>query len=200
MENSNIELSGFTDEQLLLHWDNDDAKNMLYMRMLPIMRKVIMPFTRTIPGYDYDDLLQEASLAFTRAVRTYNESRNASFKTYFWIYARSHMLNLAKRANRDISNETVSIYEATGDDDSGIRIIDTLSDGSDYEADAINEQAIETLRKKAKQTLSKFEYAVFYMYLDGKKALEIADALGCSRKSVANTLQRIRKKLRYNLL
>lgn len=190
-----------TDNELISLWDNEDAKNVLYLRMLPSVIKITAPFrSRGISGYDYDDLLQEASLAFAKAVRSYDPNRNASFRTYLWIRVRSHMLNLVKHSKTDSArslSNTVSLYDSADNDTPEIRLIDVLStQESTYEDDAIREQSMELIRKRAKHILSKFEYSVFYLYLEGKKTAEISDALGCGKKSIENTLQRIRTKFR----
>ena len=195
------DFKSLTDEELVRMWDNEDAKNALYCRMLPTLYKLIAPFNAYgIQGYDYDDLLQEASLAFTRAVTTYNPGKNAKFRTYLWICVRSHLLNLAKHAKTDSErsiNGAVSLYEPLNSENPDIKVIDTLSTESDFEENAVREQLTETILNRAEKILSMFEYTVFKkFYIENSKVSEIAKALGCSVKSVENTLYRIRTKFR----
>lgn len=185
-----------SDEELIKLWKNPDAKDELYLRSLPVLHRLIMPFKqRGIDGLDSDDLLQEASYAFTKAALSYDPARNASFKTYLWICARSHMLTLARQA--DDEGDTVSLDEPIDGENSDLTLTDTLAVMTTPEEDAVNESCIAVISSAAKRILSKNEYEVFKMrYISEMKPAAIAESLNCSAKSVENALSRIRRKLK----
>ena len=57
------DFKSLTDEELVRMWDNEDAKNALYCRMLPTLYKLIAPFNAYgIQGYDYDDCFRRRHL------------------------------------------------------------------------------------------------------------------------------------------
>lgn len=185
-----------SDEELIKLWKNPDAKDELYLRSLPVLHRLIVPFKqRGIAGLDSDDLLQEASYAFTKAALSYDPARNASFKTYLWICARSHMLTLARRAAAE--NGTVSLDEPIDGGDSNLTLTDTLAATTTLEEDAVNDRCIALISSAAKRILSKNEYEIFKMrYISEMKPVAIAKSLNCSVKSVDNALSRIRRKLK----
>ena len=194
--------NSLTDEELVQQWDNDDAKNALYERMLPTLHKLTAQFSEHggILGYDSDDLLQEASLAFVRAATTYNPDKQAKFQTYLWICVRSHMLNLAKHAQsaseRSVAS-SVSLYEPLNNDNPDIRLIDTLSTEYDFEENVMREQFTDMVLSIANNMLSPYELNVFNMfYIKNLSISDIANKLNCSKKSIANTLYRIRMKFK----
>ena len=50
----------------------------------PIIRKIASEYYQKYSnyGYEYDDFLQEAELAFYRALSSYNEDKNSLFYTF----------------------------------------------------------------------------------------------------------------------
>ena len=63
----------------------------------------------------------------------------------------------------------------------------------------MDEEAYLALYRKVKQTLSDYENRIWWLYLSGRTAKDIADALQTEEKSVQNALYRIRKKLRSEI-
>lgn len=193
--------SELSNEQLLMLWNDDEAKNALYLRILPILRKAIQPFKHCESLWlDDEDLIQEASLAFVKAAVSYDVNKSSSFATYLWLCVRSHMLNLTKRAKRNTNQNgsNLSLYDIVQHDDTAdVRIIDTLAAPTTPEDEALNEQSAQSITETAMHTLSQFEYSVFKLrYINGKSITETAAILGCSKKSAENTLYRVRCKLK----
>ena len=60
----------------------------------------------------------------------------------------------------------------------------------------IEQEVLDEFTKKLKGRLSKLESRVLGLYLDGENYIQIAEVLEKSPKSVDNTLQRIRQKIR----
>ena len=191
------DLKKLSDEELLKLGDNEDAKNVLYSRVLPLLRSVASHFV--IRGYDGEDLLQEASIAFTNAMRTYRDDGEAQFRTYLFKCARTHLLNLAKRMKRE--EQTVSLFDPLNDQSPDILVIDTLiSEGDEFTEQVMREALSDLISEIAERELSDFEYTVFQMFfMQGTKVAEIAQMLQCPPKSVENTLYRIRTKLKKAL-
>lgn len=185
-----------SDEELLKMQDNEDAKNILYSRVLPLLRSLVNHFN--IKGYDRDDLLQEASLAFTGAVNTYRDDKNAQFRTYLYKCARLHLLRLADRMKKE--EQVVSLFDPVSENSPDIRVIDTLvADDDTFTEELMREQLADLISQVAEDVLSDFEYTVFQMFfIDNHKVADIAELLSCSPKSVENTLYRIRTKLKKN--
>ena len=60
----------------------------------------------------------------------------------------------------------------------------------------ISEENCTALKKRIRAALTDYEYRVFMMYADGESPQSISKALDKNAKSVYNTLQRVRKKLK----
>lgn len=187
---------GKTDEELV-SLGTEEAKTVLYTRVMPVLRTCILPFRESVDGYDEDDLMQEAALVFLRSVSDYDESKGAKFRTFLYTCVRSHMLNLLKRSK---SKKTVSLYEPVNEQNPDIMVIDTITTSESFEDDAVREQLKDVLSELAAKALSPFELKVFTLFFtENRNASEIASICGCNIKSVENTLYRIRIKLRKRL-
>ncbi len=128
---------------------------------------------------DKDDLRQEATVAFYRAVMTYDLSQDkVSFGLYAKICIKNRMVSLVRRANKKSSPKTVSHQK-----DEGKRIGDRVFDFSE-------------LMEVSERILSKREALVFSLYVDGKTYKEISELLSVSEKSVDNALFRAKSKIK----
>ena len=61
----------------------------------------------------------------------------------------------------------------------------------------IERESANELLTKIKQVLSKYEYEVFSLYLNGYSYEDIKKDLGVETKSIDNAIQRARKKLEF---
>ena len=75
-------LQGLKDEELIkLYRDgNEDAIDIIFERYKYLVRKKAKAMY--IAGGDNDDLIQEGMIGLYKAVRDYNEDRQASFATF----------------------------------------------------------------------------------------------------------------------
>ena len=128
---------------------------------------------------DKDDLRQEATVAFYRAVTTFDLGQDkVSFGLYAKICIRNRMVSLLRRANKKSSPKTVSSSK-----DEGKRIGDRVFDFAE-------------LLSVSERVLSKREGLVLSLYIDGKTYKEISDLLSVSEKSVDNALFRAKSKIK----
>ena len=128
---------------------------------------------------DRDDLRQEATVAFYRAVTTYDMSQDkVSFGLYAKICIRNRMVSLIRRANKKSSPKTVPALK-----NEGKRIGDRVFDFSE-------------LLSVSERILTKREGLVFSLYIGGKTYKEISELLKVSEKSVDNSLYRAKSKIK----
>lgn len=128
---------------------------------------------------DKDDLRQEATVAFYRAVTTFDMCQDkVSFGLYAKICIKNRMVSLIRRANKKSSPRTVSNPK-----NDGKRIGDRVLDFSE-------------LLSVSERLLSKREGLVFSLYIGGKTYKEISDVLHVSEKSVDNALFRAKSKIK----
>ncbi len=127
---------------------------------------------------DKDDLRQEATVAFYRAVMSFDLTQDkVSFGLYAKICIKNRMVSLVRRANKKSSPKTVRAEGET-------RRLDGFSLDRDE------------LMSVCSRVLSKRELAVFSLYADGKSYKEISECLSMSEKSVDNALFRAKAKVK----
>ncbi len=129
--------------------------------------------------YTDDDFIQEASLGFYSAVRTYKGSEKVTFGLYAKVCIRNRLVSLLRASLKKPKKTKVIDREDT----------DILSGLLDKEGTKQIESRIEAV-------LSELEWSVFCLYVQKKSYAEIAQVLGRSVKTVDNAIYRIKKKLR----
>ena len=190
MRNDRNDLEQFSDEQLcaLVKQASTDAEDELVARYSRLVRVCARPLF--LAGGDSEDLIQEGMVGLLHAVRTYDEERQALFRTYAEVCIRNRLLSAIRAAGRDkhsplnhsisLENPLFDMASAQGDNPE-----DMLIDREDWK------ERLSAL----KEQLSGFEAKIFRLYLSGLSYGEIAQQMGRSAKSVDNAVQRIRRKV-----
>ena len=193
-------LQGLNDEELIkLYRDgNEDAIDIIFERYKYLVRKKAKAMY--IAGGDNDDLIQEGMIGLYKAVRDYNEDRQASFATFAGMCINRHMMSAVTASNRKKNiplNSYVSFdAPADGDEQSGTRLVEVLKPDNEQNPEYmfIDREHTRLLEDKIVNALSAYEKKVLDMYLEGKDYIEIAKELNKQPKSVDNAIQRIRIK------
>ncbi|MEG1581746.1 MAG: sigma-70 family RNA polymerase sigma factor [Clostridia bacterium] len=153
-------------------------------------------------GGNEDDLFQEAMIGFLQAVKSYDIERGAvssdAFKKFALMCAKRQIIDAIKKANAQ-KNKPLNNY---------IPFRQKFNDEGDLEVDIRDDKARdpeewflsrETGKEKLsdlENAISSFEKQVLRLYLDGKSQVQIAEILDKPLKSIENTLQRVRNKLK----
>ena len=194
-------LQGLKDEELIkLYRDgNEDAIDIIFERYKYLVRKKAKAMY--IAGGDNDDLIQEGMIGLYKAVRDYNEDRQASFATFAGMCINRHMMSAVTASNRKKNiplNSYVSFdAPADGDEQSGTKLVEVLKPDNEQNPEYmfIDREHTRLLEDKIVSALSGYEKKVLDMYLEGKDYIEIAKELNKQPKSVDNAIQRIRIKV-----
>ena len=131
---------------------------------------------------DYEDLYQEAVILFFRAINRYDtEQDGVAFGLFAKICIRNGLSTQAKKLQKRI------------------RIVESNAPDCDEPAPdehVIEEERCKTLYENVRNTLSAYENRIWWLYLSGRTAKNIAQELETDEKSVQNAIYRIRRKLR----
>lgn len=151
-------------------------------------------------GADRDDIVQEGMIGLFKAIRDFDNTKQASFKSFAELCVRRQIITAIKTATRKKHiplNSYISLSKPVFDDENEGFFSDVLSELEEYSPEDmfIKKENAEDVGKKIEKTLSKLEKEVLEMYLDGKSYQEIAKVMGRPPKSIDNALQRIKKKL-----
>lgn len=159
-------------------------------------------------GGDRDDVVQEAMIGLYTAIREFDATAGASFRTFAELCVSSQLITAIRTASRlkhGPLNHAVSLQRPARVGGHGDGDGDTLADlipapaSSDPAEHVLAEERIEELREHVDGTLSKLEIAVFRLHVAGVRAGDIAARLECGPKSIDNALQRVRRKLAAHL-
>ena len=161
----------------------------LLNRYTPLIESMTEHFSGSFrPSQDKEDLRQEAVLCFYKALMRFDTSQE---QVQFGFYAKECIKNgliSSLRALRKhervvlLDDRNSPLAEPADDEDPSQRIVET-------------ESYLEISRRIC-EVLSEYENRIWWLYLSGRTAKEIAALTERDEKSVQNAIYRIRKKLR----
>lgn len=174
---------------------NEDAINELYQKYKPIIVKksknAIMYATHH--GIDINDIMQEAYIGFDEAIKNFSQDEKASFYTFAILCIDRKITNYLRKTTGSkgkILNEAVTI------DDTLEKV---LSDEFSIEYNLIDKDNDSKLINNIRNMLTEFERRVFDLKLKEYSFDEIAKLLNKDVKSIYNTFQRIKVKIKKNI-
>lgn len=194
--------SSFTDEELISRLRSGEEHIMEYL--LEKYKKLVLSKAKSmfILGGDTQDLVQEGMIGLFKAIRDFDEKKDASFMTFADLCISRNIYTAVSHSGRkkfSPLNSYISIYEENaGLDESGKTLLDVLSDAgiSNPEEIVIKKEEFENLMNTLSEVLSPFEKQVFDLHVTGMNYAEIAKVLDTDSKSTDNALTRIKGKVR----
>lgn len=139
---------------------------------------------------DREDLHAEAVSAFCDALRHYRLEMQS--KVTFGRYAKTcihnRMVSELRRINKQHRHE-INMSEKEEE-------LSRCASGSDPTRRIREKENLSALRAAIDRELSPYERRIWWLYMAGASAQEIAEKVGEERKSVENAVYRIRRKLR----
>ena len=200
MQNNNsvYDLSGLSDEQIVLCAQSQDkrATEYIIMRYKNIVYKIASKFF--MQGFDRDDIVQEGMIGLYNAILDFKDGKT-SFKSFCTLCISRRIISLLKSSERrkNIPLNTALSLDSSINDDSGMQFIQMLEDNKtkNPEAIIIGRENLLHYEKETKKLLSPFELEVWSYHMSGMSYKDIAVTLSKNTKSIDNAIQRIRKKL-----
>lgn len=190
----NTIFSQLPDEELcrLAAGGNPQCEEDLVARYVQLVRACARPLF--LAGGDSEDLIQEGMLGLLTAIRTFDGTKGAAFRTYAEVCVRNRLRTAVRAAqggkhsplNFSISFEPPLFDEASAP---------TFSGGESPEDVIIGREELRELLDTLREDLSPLERQIFSPYLKGLSCGEIAQQVDRSQKSVDNAIQRIRRKM-----
>ena len=143
-----------------------------------------------------DDLFQEGLIGLSQGYKTYDTSHgevgSEAFKSFVLMCAKRQIIDAVKRSNSKRNLPMNNFVSISSDDFVETAVLGGVS-GETLEDEVINRVSGEN---DLILNLSEFERRVLDLYLEGLKQSEIASELNRATKSIDNTLQRIKTKLK----
>ena len=193
------------DEELLLKIKNGDEKALeeLINNYKEIVNMKIGKYF--IVGAEKEDIFQEGMIGLYKAIKSYDPSKQNSFKTFANLCIERQLITAIKTSNRQKHlplNSYLSLNNNAYADENNVSLIDifnskTIEDPLDT---ITKKEYYKLVEDKIEATLSDFEKEVLNSYAKGESYVKIAEKLNAPVKSIDNAIQRIRKKAAKNIL
>lgn len=155
----------------------------------PLIDSMARQFVNTLSmAFDREDLRQEAVLCFFHAMMHFDEQKtNMPFGAYAKMCIRNGLISYW-RTHQKKGEQTVLLEDVMPDG--------TAEEVANPAQSLIERENFLSLYSLVCRELSEYENRIWWMYLSGRTAKEIAAQLEKDEKSVQNAIYRIRKKLR----
>ena len=191
-----------SDEELCRLVSQEDrlAEELLVTRYSRLVRTCARPYF--LIGGDSEDLTQEGMIGLMNAVREYDASKAASFRTFAETCIRNRLYSALRSAAGDKHlplNQSVPLDTPFFDSNSYTSGTGNLAERNPEDF-LIDREHAQSLLTGVRKQLSEFEAKILGYYLDGLSCREIAETVGKPPKSVDNAVQRIRRKVAQQLL
>lgn len=183
--------------EFYLHDNNEDAVDIVYEKYKYIIDVLISKYRRVFYALniDIDEVKQEANLAFSGAIYSYNQDKDTSMSTFITLCVERKIRQVIK------SHETVKsrVYSETLslNGKSDVNLEDFIGDETYEPLKTVeNIDTLEYINNEVKNILSSSELEVYNLMIQGLDYVEIAKVLDKTPKQIDNSIQRIRIKLK----
>jgi RNA polymerase sporulation-specific sigma factor len=181
--------------------NNEQAKDFLYTKYSYIVNVLICKYSGIYHKLKIDkqELHSTALLGFTDALNNYRDDKDSSLPTFISICIERRLYTLVKAYLTDkhkVESQIVSLSETYGTSDKPL--FELLSDEGKHDPliSLSDEEEYNELEKKIGYKLSIKEKEVFDYLIKGYNYKEIASKLNLPIKSIDNTIQRIKIKIK----
>ena len=154
-----------------------EAREMLLSRLKPLILASIRRYYNKLD--EYDDLIQEGYEVVLIAIEEYEENKGAQFLGYVKLQLKYHYLNKHREKTYASLNEPLG--------DGQIELIDLIEDETNILEEYIAKEEGEYLMEKLNALTKRQREILIEFYIKGYSIGEIADKLGISYRTVANT-------------
>ena len=185
----------------LLERIKDNDKNALEF-LINRYRGVILAKTNhyCVAGGDREDVIQEGLIGLYKAIRDYESDRPSSFRAFAELCIMRNIITAIKSASRQKHiplNSSLSLDKPIYQEESERTLLDIIEGANNMNPEEllVNRERLEQISIKLSTMLTDLERKVLKLYLEGCSYKEISEEIDRHVKSIANALQRVKKKL-----
>lgn len=188
----------YSDEELIekLRDGNPEIADYIMEKYKPLVRKKTNAMY--LIGGETEDLIQEGMIGLFKAVRDFNHEKEASFFTFAEVCISRQLYSALEASNRKKHIPLNTYVSFSNQDESdGVHLEQIITEQTvSPEQILIEQEHKQEFFAKLEEKLSPMERKVLYLYLEGSNYTEIATIMGKTPKSIDNSLQRIRGKVK----
>lgn len=188
----------FSDEELIekLRAGDTEIADYIMEKYKPLVRKKTNAMY--LMGGEPEDLIQEGMIGLFKAVRDYNPEKEVCFFAFAEVCISRQLYSALEASNRKkhIPLNTYISFSNQAESE-GVNLEEMITDQTiSPEQIMIEQEGKKEFFDKLEEKLSPMEKKVLYLYLEGNGYTQIAEILNKTPKSIDNTLQRIRGKVK----
>ena len=188
----------YTDEELIerIRTGEKDIADYIMEKYKPLVRKKTNALY--LIGGETEDLIQEGMIGLFKAVRDYDTQRNTSFFSFADLCITRQLYSALETSNRKKHSPLNNYVSFSSQEEAEGMNLEEMFSSQSYSPEQmmIEEEGIQEFFDKLEENLSTMEKKVLYLYLEGSSYTQIAEKLRKTPKSIDNTLQRIRGKVK----
>lgn len=183
-----IDYKEFSDEELIcrLRAGESAIEDYLLEKYKPFVKSKSRALF--LVGGDKEDLIQEGMIGLFKAIRDYDPENGAPFAAFARLCVERQIYTAIEAAGR-LKNAPLNGYISLSEESENLP-------GYGMEEAVIERANYQQMYSKVQEHLSSMEKEVLELFLEGKDYRTIAKMLGKKAKSIDNTLQRIKAKIR----
>ena len=153
-----------------------------------------------VVGGDRDDVVQEGMIGLYKAVRDFDPTGGASFRTFAEMCVTRQVISAVKAASRHKHgplSTSVSLDAPVDPDSDAASLADVLpaASSADPAEAVVSADEVRALQQHFEEVLTDLEQQVLRHHVEGRSYDEIASMLQRHVKSIDNALQRIKRKV-----
>ena len=195
-----------TDEQIIeeIHKGNEEALTYILEKYKELVNMKVGKYF--IVGAEKEDTVQEGMIGLFKAIKSFDNTKQNSFKSFANICIERQLITAIKSSNRQKHmplNSYLSLNTAAyeNNEDSSVELLETFNSKTieDPLDTIMTQEYYKEVEDAVNKNLSKFEKQVLDRFLKGESYIKIAEKLDSPVKSVDNAIQRIRKKAIKNI-
>lgn len=170
--------------------NDDDSRNVMFQKYQPLIHRITSVYFHKFSsyGYEFEDFLQEANMAFYRALCMYDEKKDNTFFTFVYLCIKRNLASFCRNitcSNKNLSNQYYVDIEECYVEDSSSNV----------------EYCIEENEKS--QTIKKYIYelpmdvsSILELRWNGFSYREIGTLLDIAPSTVEFKTRKVKKELR----
>lgn len=150
---------------------------------------------------DKNEAYSECLLAFVKAYKNYTKEKNSTFESFLSLCIRRSLLKLIDKKAIDKNNFNNDVLSLDYNYNSKDNTLTDYYEDCKYEplSNMETREFTQSVFNVINEVLSDMEYKIFNYMFEGKTQSEICKILSLDKKTVDNSVNRLRRKLRIEI-
>ncbi len=196
------DLKNLNDNELLMLYREDDenAKNLLYMKYKFIIDLLIKKYNRVFLALNIDvqEIYSECTVGFSDGIISYDDNKDTTLTTYITLCIERRIKSILRKYNNDKYKVVFDTFSLDFSYDNGLNLMEIISDNclNDPLKNITDNEEYKELVLKIKKLLTKNEWDVFILMANNLNYHEIAKIQNKNPKQIDNAMQRVKIKVK----